>query len=113
MKNKIISWIIWIAVWWIIVFWYGKIFPQIQKNITWKNQNNVLNTSVTSEQLNRISNRTWLSIEEIKQKLDSWLTLKEINKLKNTNSGAINTGSINIETTESGVINSHKLKNIQ
>lgn len=82
MKDKIISLIIWILVWWIIVYFYW-VYTQkdnTNKLNTWINiQNSNFDPSNMSDaQLERMANRAWISIEELKQRLDNWENIRDI-----------------------------------
>lgn len=71
MKDKIISWIIWVIIWWIIVFWYSSFFTEIQNDnpwaswVWWKGW-----TEITEEQLEIIAEKQWITVEELKAKSD-------------------------------------------
>lgn len=82
MKNKIISFIVWLIVWIILVQWYSYFFKSdsLENNMPenpteWRIMNN---SSPSDEQLEKISERTWISVDELKEKIDSWEDLRSI-----------------------------------
>jgi len=77
MKDKIISWILWITLWWIIIFWYWYFIWWKSDNLE-KNTTEVSKKEISDEQIKRIANRSWLSESEIQSRLESWETMRDI-----------------------------------
>lgn len=76
MRDKIISWSIWIFIWLIIIYWYWYFFSP---NSWIKLVNSPsLNSELSDEQITRIAARTWLSESEIKSRLESGETMRNI-----------------------------------
>lgn len=89
MKDKIFSAIIWIIVWWWVVFgyWYIQWTTDDETSTQTNNKTNTQSTQatrwwwetsaaepseMTDEQLTRIAERAWITLEELKAKIDSW-----------------------------------------
>ena len=79
MRDKIISFVLWILVWFAIVFWYKnffvqkeepKDFPQMWWQFTWSWWQFDY-SQMTDEQLERMSERSWLSQEELRERMDN------------------------------------------
>ncbi len=78
MKNTIISFILWILVWWMLFYWYDYVNSDNKKtnsqdriqNSTWRWNFDPANMSV--EQLQRMADRQWITIDEMKEKIKSW-----------------------------------------
>lgn len=84
MKNKIISFIIWVLVWWVLVFWYwslnGNNQPSWQRGVWGPNAwaANMDVSTMTDEQLEQMATRAWITLEELKEKLESWENIRDI-----------------------------------
>lgn len=110
MKDKIISWIIWAIIWWIIVFWYWQFFSSNADSIPqmWGWQMwpwwNFDASSMTDEQLSDIAQKAWITLDELKQKLDSGESLRDIMPMREGRQGNSNwtwsTMSWNISETK-------------
>lgn len=74
MKDRIISWILWIVLWWIIVYSYWYYNNQKSSVWTWNIwwtwfTQNLSNMSDT--QLERMATRGWITVDELKAKIKS------------------------------------------
>lgn len=74
MKNKISSLLLWITVWWILILWHSF----LNTDSIELNKNSWSKWEVNDEQISRISERTGISEEEIKTRLESWETMRDI-----------------------------------
>ncbi len=108
MKNKIISWVVWVIIWWIIVFWYSSIFTETQNNNSltnwiwsWRNGwpwTNLDISNMNDEQLENMAERSGITVDELKEKLESWENTRNMREKSNirskTNSWSTMTGKI-------------------
>ena len=86
MKNKIISWVIWAIIWWILVFWYSNLFTEGQNNNIWdKNmwpewngwvRMDIDSSNISDDQLEKMAERAGISIDELKEDFSQLSELK-------------------------------------
>lgn len=72
MKNKIISWLLWLVIWGIIVVWYSYINEWNWDKITQEKP------EMNDEQISIIAEKSWISEDEIKSRLEAGETMREI-----------------------------------
>jgi len=86
LRDKIISFILWILLWWIIVYSYwtytwrwSVMFPK-QWGLIWTTTwwGNFDAGAMSDEQLERMATRAWITSDELKKRLASWETLRDI-----------------------------------
>jgi len=98
MKDKIISGVIGLIVWWLIVYAYG----YFMNSSTWALNNSSISTqwwtpwsfdvsNMTDEQLEKMASRAGITVDELKAKLDSWEDLRSIMPAR-SNSGNFSGG---------------------
>jgi len=76
MKDKIISWIVWSIIWGAIVFsyWYF-----MNSNVWDKAPNSRwVNMELTEDRLEKMSERSWISKEEIQKRINSGESMRDI-----------------------------------
>jgi len=83
MKDKIISWIIWATIWWIIVYSYGYFMNNSNTNWftwspSWFTKGGFDPSNMSDDQLQRMATRAWISLEELKSKIASWENIRDI-----------------------------------
>lgn len=82
MKDKIISCVLWMLVWWIIVYGYGLMnndWTQKNQNLKgWFDRTTSASGSMSTEQISTISKRTGISEDVIKTRLESGETMRDI-----------------------------------
>lgn len=83
MKDRIISFLLWLLVWWIVFYWYTYIKTDDKKpslNGTWNfnSRQNFDPSNMSDEQLQRMADRSWISLEELKEKIKSWEDIRGI-----------------------------------
>ncbi len=85
-RDKIIAFILWILVWWIVVYAYwsytgrwSMMFPS-QKWVNWISTRlgNFDAGSMTDAQLERMATRAGITLAELKKRLAAWETLRDI-----------------------------------
>lgn len=77
MRDKIISFLLWVLVWWLIVYGYtyyneSKIETTSWFPTNWQTRWNFDPSNMSDEQLQRIADRQWISVGELKEKMSSW-----------------------------------------
>lgn len=80
MKDKVISMIIGIVIWWILMFGYFELFVS-ENSSPAKSQMSEQKPAwweISDEQLEKMAERSWLSTSEIKERIDSWETMRDI-----------------------------------
>ena len=83
LRDKIISFIIGLILWWLIVYAYAY-FNQSNKgdfpwpNWPWFNEWNFDPSNMSDEQIQRMADITWISADELKTKLDSWEDIRDL-----------------------------------
>ena len=83
MKDKIISVVIWIVVWAVAVYWYLYFVDSNKENTVpvgrwWFTRWNFDPKSMSDEQLQRMADRAGISLEELKEKIESWEDISSI-----------------------------------
>ena len=109
MKNKIISWVIWAIIWWILVFWYSNLFTEGQNNNIWdKNmwpewngwvRMDIDSSNISDDQLEKMAERAGISIDELKEKIEAGDDIKP-NRWWNRNKWESNTWKVLEEELE-------------
>lgn len=108
MKDKIISWVIWAIIWWIIVFWYSSFSTETQNNNFWPNWMwsmwnelpwiNFDVSSMSDEQLGKMAERSGITVDKLKEKLELWEGIRSFRERPNmgwwTNSWLTMTGKL-------------------
>ena len=81
MRDKIISFILWLILWWIIVFGYTY-YKWTTNKTNYSNMQRWWSfgswNTLSDEQLERMSTRLWISKEELKKKIDSWEDVRSL-----------------------------------
>ena len=75
MKNKVISLLLWILVGWLGVYWYWHF---TEKEVPNQAQRTWNQWEVSEEQISTIAEKTGISEEEIKSRLESWEAMGDI-----------------------------------
>lgn len=66
------SWFLWIAIWTVIVFWYSYF-------TWWSWESGVPNkTEISDEQISKNAEKSWISEDEIRSRLEAWETMRDI-----------------------------------
>lgn len=80
MKEKIISMFIWVLIWWALIFVYYNFFVLDNSSISeWQiSEKRIDSWDVSDEQLEKMAERSWMTTDEIKTKLESWESLRDI-----------------------------------
>ena len=79
MRDKIISFVLWLFIWWAIVYGYTYfIWDKSLQWPTWWPMWNFDSSSMSDEQLERLSTRAWITKDELKKRLESWESLRDI-----------------------------------
>ncbi len=83
MKEKIISFVAWLLIWGIIVYWYWYFTTSEQPTSNLGNRWNFTRwnfdpANMTDEQLERMAERAWITKEELKEKIDSWEDIRSL-----------------------------------
>lgn len=106
MRDKIISWLIWAIIWWLIVFWYSYFFNSDSSSYT-NNQNSGYSnfpqswnsmdlSNMSDNRLQRIADKAWISLDKLKQKIKNGDDLSELMPKWNFSwSWNFNRGSLN------------------
>ena len=79
MKDKIISFVIWLILWGIIVYgytYYTK--PTMWNPGTWGTQPTMNVESMSDEQLEKMASRAWITVTELKSKISSWEDIRSL-----------------------------------
>lgn len=89
MRDKIISFVLWILVWWILLYSYTYfIWDKSWDNwIWWANWTrqmwNFDPSNMSDDQLERMAKRAWITKEELKSKLEAGESLRDIMPARN------------------------------
>ena len=84
MRDKAISFILWLVIWWVIVYWYwyfvNKDTNQLNDLNRWNrfSRGNFNPSSMSDEQLQKMADRAWITLEELKNKLKSWENIRDL-----------------------------------
>lgn len=100
LRDKIISFWAWILIWLVImatigyfIWWkwpwkFGNNWPMWNENTRWQFPSdrtgwNFDPSSMSDEQLERMAKRAWITKEELKKRIDSWESIRDIMPARN------------------------------
>ncbi len=79
MKDKIISFVIWLVVWWALIYWYMYFIEGDEvNNSAMNNRGGIDSSNMDEQQLERMAERIGISKEELKKKLDAWENIRDL-----------------------------------
>lgn len=96
MKDKLISFILWIIIWAIWCFTYNSFFNSNNWWLTpwaWWQPPQMDTSNMSDEQLESMANRMWITKDELKTQIDSWKDLRTIMQENRTKSWTWNTNT--------------------
>jgi hypothetical protein len=106
MKNKVISFVLWLLIWWTVV--YGYDFFMNNRNTSYRGQTQNQSwtrgsfdpSQMSDEQLQRMADRAWVSVEEMKKRFESWEGMRNGWSFRR-GSGSVNREGENLNWDES------------
>ncbi len=79
MREKIVSFILWLLIWWAIVYGYTYyMWYNSQQRPTWWPMWSFDSSNMSDEQLQRMADRAGITKDELKKKLEAWESLRDI-----------------------------------
>ena len=78
MKDKLISTVIWILLGTLWMYGYFYFTSDVQPDIKDNSQQKELSWEISEEQLLKISERSWIAVDVIQQRLDDWENIRDI-----------------------------------
>jgi hypothetical protein len=80
MRDKIISFVLWLLLGATIVYWYSSYIAKnstFDPNVRWT-RGNFDTSTMSDDQLQRMADRAWITLAELKQKLASGQSLRDV-----------------------------------
>lgn len=81
MKDKLISLVMWIIIWWSIVYSYWYLTSDSSWRDTSKSGKIWISSdtsNMSDEQLERMATRAWISEDELKKRIEAWENPRDI-----------------------------------